>query len=339
MNWFGSVRLLVNSHHGKSSANMRLFGICLTLCLGLVGCIDFPTPPSPPIDSTASLEPAQQVAAALKGNIDRDPTQWPSLNEDYLLTSRDHSYIIPSLPAVTSQYGRDLSRLRAAAGISLAVPMQAVVDLQCAVPYGGGITGHNLITVDAKFFDVLKDYAAYLTLSEQGHTNEMRASALARITLLHNSFPCANLPLNRFIYASIPSTNSASTQAKYDSMAGAILYHEFGHHWTWALLDGLRINNAYWAFGVVPYYVYPAKSEDEADLIAGILTRKAGHNATLAMEMIDIMALYVFHRQYGTYPDISNIQSIQLQYARMNQQYSALAARKALIQAGYNAYR
>lgn len=261
-----------------------------------------------------------------EANVSRDPCEFPMANEISYCQQAD-AQEFATIPT-TSAYDPLLNTLRDDAGISAVAPIRAVVDLQSVIPFGGGVTGHDIVLIDGKFIDILLELSQYLGMAELGETSDDLTTALNTIVAYHNAYAGVSAPPGNYVAAS-PEAMQAATK-HLAALAGAILYHEFGHYWAWVCIDGTRVSSQP-GFGL---NYWPTKFEDDADLIAGVLSAKAGHSATDATMMIDVMAFYTLHRQ-GYVQSFSAVEAAYTQYMQNSPNYSSLAVRKQTIMRGY----
>jgi hypothetical protein len=91
---------------------------------------------------------------------------------------------------------------------------------------------------------------------------------------------------------------------------------------------------------VLTWFCKRRKSEDEADLVAGVLLRKAGLSLERAQFALDVLAFYGYNQsnpqQYSSILQIQ--QSFEAQFLPNSRSYSSIARRKQLLAQGYNLY-
>lgn len=311
------------SFNGFVANDPRVLGARQQICGG--------RPPVTAPSSTGSGQSCQdnpeEVGTAELGEsaVSRDACEFATQNEIAWCESQDG--LLASFPK-TPIWNGAIGRLKQQAGIDDAVEIDVVPDLQTLVSAGGGATGTGLVVVDGKFLDILFEYAHYVAMAENGETSDPVISALDGIVAYHDALSGQNVPPGYYA-AQSPEAQDAAV-AHFDSFAGAILYHEFGHYWSWACIDSVRFQ---YAVGTGIYY-WPSKVEDDADLISGVLSAKAGHAQADAIAMIDLMAFYTLYRQRYV-QSFADVEAAYIQYVQMAQNYSSLAGRKQLIQQGY----
>ncbi len=231
---------------------------------------------------------------------------------------------------LTNDWDCEFQRLQARAGISVAVQFQGAVDLMATLGVGGGVAGHELIVIDGKLLEVLDEVAVYLTFSERGLTTLDLPTAINRIVAAHMSVRLARVPRTIFTAPLSPAL-ATRVEEHFDSLAGAFVFHEFGHHWSWICLDQLLQQ---WAMQR-GFFVYPAKIEDDADFISGILNRKAGNTLSDVQLAYDVLALLgVVHQ--GQPPNFLGVAlDYQRQFLTQSPSYSPLAVRKDNVRRGF----
>ncbi|MFA5936238.1 MAG: hypothetical protein WC787_05310 [Patescibacteria group bacterium] len=259
--------------------------------------------------------------------IDRDACEFPQQDEIAICQQQDQQGV-NQIP-YSDIFQPAIETLRNRAGISSSVPIYAVVDLQSIVSIGGGVTGHGLVLVDGKFLEILFEVASYIAMFNAGETADDYITAYDSIVSYHNSYPGQTMLLG--MYYTESQAVMAETNELFYMLAGAILYHEYAHYWSWVCIDQLRaqLNGG----GILNYW--PSKFEDDADIIAGVLTGKAGHPVVYAMLTMDLMAFYYLQRQ-GYAQSFARIESDYNQYMQSSPNYSSLATRKNLIQRGWD---
>lgn len=284
--------------------------------------------------STCFGDPEILGAKALsQATIDRDICEGTTPKEDSICRLRDSQ--VPSLPS-TQVWDHLIHDLRVTAGIAFNVPISVTPDLVFATSIGGGLTGHTFVVVDGKFLDILAEYSTYLVLAETGQTGVSRVQAIDAIVARHNSASGTNAQPTLFVQSSLAGTGDVQRVESYlRDFAGAILYHEYGHYWAWGCVDTLRATLP--ATNLL--YFYPSKIEDDADLIAGVLSAKTGHSLARSQEMVDLMAYYTLNR-FGMAQSFGQVAaSYAGQFQQPNRMYQSLAGRKATIARGFGDYR
>lgn len=227
-------------------------------------------------------------------------------------------------------WGCQVERLTTKVGISTSQRFDVAVDLMSTVGFGGGVTGHELIVIDGKLLEVLDELALYLTLAEDGLTTVDLATAINRIVAAHMSVRSRFAPRMVFTASLGPSATTRFEQ-HFDSLAGAFVFHEFGHHWAWSCLDQ-ALQNESLRRGFLPY---PQKMEDDADLISGVLSRKAGHQLSEVQLAYDVLTLFGVV-QSGQPPDFARVAlDYQQQFVSQSSNYSPLAVRKDNVRVGF----
>lgn len=266
--------------------------------------------------------------------ISRDACEAPTQAEAQTC-SVDDARLIGNIQT-TGDWNCLMAWLATQAGIATNVDIRVATDLLATpIPAGGGVTGGNVVFVDGKFLEILSEYANYLALAEAGQATEDAFSAVNRIVSAHNSVHGARADPLFYPTGILPVELTGSAFLHLQAMAGAILYHEYGHYWAWGCVDRLRLGLA----SSVGFYVYPPKIEDDADLISGILSAKTAHDEFDSMMTIDLMAFYTMQRA-GLAIDFRMIAfDYDQQFRQMNQAYESLAIRKQLISRGFADYR
>jgi len=348
MNVYGAARVI------------RIVALAGSL-LGLFGCPNpdpNPDPNPPPVSPNSgtplsigstptcvATDPEGSAVRALKlDNITKDPCQI-ELSQATLLGSNMDAQFLAQVN-FTPIYDGAISRLKQQVGMSPTVNIRVVTDLACFEPAGGGMTGLNIVTVDGKFLDILSEYANYRALAESRIFAESTLASLGQnaainhIVSYHQLYPCNNAPAAYYPSSLLSTTTASRATQIFDSLAGAIMYHEYGHYWAHALSDSILDQAFFSQFTPYGYInVYPAREENDADFVAGILSHKSGHDLSLSEEMIDLMAFYMYFRQGGV-TDIAQVENSYLaQFVQQNPKYSSLAARKSIIQHGYSVFQ
>ncbi|MBZ4333521.1 hypothetical protein [Corallococcus sp. AS-1-12] len=294
--------------------------------------------------TSAPLSPAPYPECALTNPVEagisglsltsatRDRCQVPTAYENDLCTSKDAQNSLASMP-FTSVYQDLVNTLVNHASIGGNV-VRVVPDLMSLKPAGGGVTGHLIVVMDGKFFDILTEYTNYLAAHDTGLTTTGRVPAVNAIVASHNSIRGGAAPQSLFPTAALDSYARKRARHYLLDYAGAILAHEFGHFWAWGCVDQLRMQSA----SANGFYIYPAMVENDADFITGALTAKSGHDLTRAQEMIDLMAYYALQRQSPSASILDIEVSYDQQFRQQYPTYESLAGRKQLIAQGYNAY-
>lgn len=232
----------------------------------------------------------------------------------------------------SGRYRPTVRLLAARVGIDLeSVPTSVVDELGEYKPFGGGFANHDAIFLDGKLLDVLRDVANFLATSGPLSQAQLYAG-IDNIVLHHASvegFPAPML----YPTHTLPAQVCGAADGFFFDMAGAILYHEFGHHWAYGCVDQWLMQGS--AAGVL--FPYPSKMEDDADIIAGALTRKAGHDLQRAQLTFDLLT-FLFGARNWQYTSLAQAQSYEAQFTQTNPSYSPPARRHHLIAQGYELY-
>jgi hypothetical protein len=264
--------------------------------------------------------------------LSRDECEIPTPAE--ALSGQGHdTQLAASLPT-TTLFASQIATLKSQAGIDPSVPIYVTPDILCGNSFAGGITGYGIIFVDGKFLAVLYEYATYLALVDLNEAPTDQFTAINNIVYAHSAAPCVDLGEQVFFRSSLTPAGVALATKHFDSLSGAIMYHEYGHYWAWAYVDSLRLQ---FVPGAQLFY-YPSKIEDDADFISGALSKRAGHELALGQQMFDLMAFEGFLR-LGLASNIQQIDSAYAQFLQTSPSYQSLAGRKQTFANGYAGYQ
>lgn len=258
--------------------------------------------------------------------VDRDACELATPQEIDWCTNQDGT--IWSLPT-TLLHADQVARIAGQAGISASVPISVAVDVQALTGFGGGVTGTTRIVIDAKLLDVMFEVANLLGMLEQGETAVDFVPAIDAVVAHHGAL-VGQSSAPAYYLAGSPAARDAATR-HFDGMSGFVLYHEFGHYWSWACVDTLR--SQYGPAG--GFFAWPSFLEDQSDGLAGVLAGKAGHALADAQMAIDLMAFLLLWRQHYVH-SFTEIESAYLQYVQSSAKYSSLAKRKEWIARGFD---
>lgn len=267
--------------------------------------------------------------------ISRDPVQLPANNIEQQYLDQNGFYLL-SVSRPTDRYNNSLGILRNKVGISNAVNI-VVEDDNRKNPiisgFAGGYAYHTFVAIDGKFIDILSEYSNYLAMSDLGQTFDSRVYAIDLIVQWHNSFFDGGVGIE-YPLSGLSEQARSISDFYFQSLMGAILYHEFGHYYLLQALDQIRSQGT----PVQSILNYTTINEDDADRISGMLTSKAGHSLSMAKEMIDLMAYY-FLQRIGEVTSFSQIESsMQAQFVRFGPSHSSLARRKQLLEEGFDRF-
>ena len=289
--------------------------------------------------TTVVTPPLCPWSAALAGSgVVRDSTQPPPTFQEaqHLVAADGRLWSDVTVAPLVSHYDAAIATIRARAGIGN-VPISVVSDMRLAAPsvaaYGGGVAGHGFFVVDGKLLDVLSEFARYRALVEAGVAFQDDDGALNTIVGAHNQFVGA-APSGLFFTAdALTSPQAARANELFLRWAAPIVYHEFGHVFLWNALDRLRATT-----GQLPrFFVSTSLNEDDADRVAGALTRKSGGSATDIVVLFDVLTFYALRRG-GQVTTIQQVRSPQVQHTGSNT-YSSPAQRKAIAAGTFHCSR
>lgn len=195
-----------------------------------------------------------------------------------------------------ASYDNRMNALLTRVGISATFSAYVATDLRLAgLSYGGGVTTHRVLVLDGKFLDILHEYAVYLALSDIGLVIVSPEIALDGIVPMHNAIfgavPQGVIYTQAFL-ALIGVDVSAAVEQYFSTLTASILFHEFGHLFLWHMLDRLRTNAGFFP----PNNPFVAFAEDDADIVSGMLLKKAGRPSGLLDDCMVIMAYYTAQR-------------------------------------------
>lgn len=282
---------------------------------------------------------ARELASTrLSRNPRIEPVVTPFVNEFLVLSQIDQNLNFSTAGTfVLGRYQATLQRLAERAQIDR-VTVFVSSDLACtSVAVGGGIAGDALIVLDGKFLDVLAEVSNGLALRESGRIS-------ASIAQIVDSAAFSQLTFSRACLATDPTAfpDTALSAAELDrsieiftQLVGGLFFHEFGHVWNWHAL--LKFREQY----TIPgggFFTYTSATEDNSDVISGILNAKAGHSSSLTTFAFDLLAFtYLYRRAPGSL-SFEQTSSWEIQYQQTAPTYSSLAARKGLIERGYRGW-
>jgi hypothetical protein len=280
-----------------------------------------------------------QIAGQLAGsNLIRSNSVHPPTSIELGLISQFENFNLQGLQ-FTPDWNTWVDNLKSDAGISPSVQIEVTYDLRTSAVLGtvaGGDTQHNFVILDGKFLEISSDYSTWISTQEAQKrvpSEAERTAAIDSIVIAHMSMiqpvpPLYGNPGN------LPPDILSKWTDHFKSMAGAIMYHEYGHYWGWALLSGtIRKHQQVSALAL-----HPSGYEDQADLISGMLSKKAGHNPNDGMLMFDLMTYYGLYK-LGLAQSFSQVtNSTVLQYTSLNAAYSPISARKNTFGIGYTSF-
>lgn len=202
-------------------------------------------------------------------------------------------------------------------------------DLE-AIP--GAATGHRLILLDGKLLDALLEYATFLALYERGLEVRDPVAAADEIIFLHNDFLGATTGGFLYPFFEMPGRIQADAESIFLAFAGTLLYQEFGHIFLLHTRDALR------ELGALDFVNQPLRfEEDRADLIAGMLSSKAGCDLALSIETLDLWTFYAIQREDRNF-FYDEVLSPVYQSALLFEQFSPLTARKSRLARGFDRF-
>lgn len=263
----------------------------------------------------------------------------PTLPEQAYLHQQDQ-FIYGNLQGniEVGRYAFTISLLLSRAGIaSNAVNVFIVKDFSCGTSVGGGLALNSILFLDGKLLDILSEAANYQALLNSGKESAPLDQVMSSIVTRHVSRPClSNDPIAYPLDRLTPDERSAADEMFYE-MVGGIFFHEFGHVWGWDALTSLRAQT-YDPTLASFFALYPSAREDRADVIAGALTKKSGHQISNAILWLDVAAyLWLFQRGYGVfnYFDKSTTYAISKQ---IDASHSGVPTRIQFYASGFNSY-
>lgn len=293
--------------------------------------------------SGGSASPQVQQARALAApTVTRQagigPVVTPFGDEAWLLYTVDLNLDLATAPALLpGRYAQTLQRLRTRTGIT-GDDTRVVSDLACtAMPFGGGIAGDRVIVLDGKLLDVMAEVANGIALRESGRLAATDAQIVdaAAAAQLGFAFFCRAADPIAFPDAVLDSREFERAVEIFAQLAGGIYFHEFGHVWGWHAL--LRLRDQAFVQGRV--FGYSSAIEDNADLTAGILSAKAGHDARWPRMMFDLMSFTFMYRRQPGWVGYADVQTWAAQFQQLSPTYSPLAQRKQWVDLGYAAWQ
>lgn len=271
--------------------------------------------------------------------LEKNPQYWPVttpfLDEPLALLQMDQRLLQgTSATIVANRYFNSLSRLAQRAQIAR-VFVYVSRDLACtSSPFGGGVAADTVIVIDGKMLDLMADVANGLAMRESGRLSLSIPQIVDSAASQQMSFArfCTTSDPLAFPDAALSSQESSRAVEIFTQFLGGVFFHEFGHTWNWHSLFKLRENIFVPGGG---FSSYTSAVEDNADIIAGILSGKSGHDIALVKVSFDLMAFsYLYRRSPGSY-SFNNTTSWQSQYSQTSPNYSSLAARKSLLDVGF----
>ncbi|HEX5312284.1 hypothetical protein [Aquabacterium sp.] len=321
---------------------IALFAAVVSGCGGDPNPKPVPVPQPLPSPSPQSTAPEVRLARQLAVNpvtrtTEITPVSYP-VNEpaalfqtDLNLTRMLYANVIPD------RYSATLSRLASRTQIN-GLNAQVVNDLACSpVPFGGGIAGADAVYLDGKLLDLMADIANGLAMKASGRLS-------ASLSQIVDTAAAQQLSFANFCVPSAPLAfpDAMLTPAELDrsveiftQLAGGILFHEFGHVWARHTLLQLRdsIINPQGGF-----FAYTSATEDNADVISGVLSAKANHESTYPKMMIDLMTFAYFYRRSPGAVFFDQALTWQAQLQQMEPKHSSSAQRKMLIDLGFSGW-
>ena len=198
----------------------------------------------------------------------------------------------------------------------------------------GGHAGHGYVALDGKLLDIMNEVANYQAKFESGSTIDPLQFAVDNIVAYHNNAAGHAVPVECcYPLGSLTDAERERSDEIWESMVGAIFYHEFGHYYLLFFLD--RVRSSLDFTGLVSY---SSVSEDDADFIAGVLSAKAGHDPQWGQFTFDLMTYYIGQGmgQFPTFSAVTN--NAVVQFGSSSNAYSPLAIRKVNFQRGYDAF-
>ena len=155
----------------------------------------------------------------------------------------------------------------------------------------GGVAGDCVLLLDGKLLDVLLEYATYLTLVDIGFVVDDSIAAVDEIVFLHNGVSGATTGGFLYRYGSLPLQVRPQAEFYLLNLLQTVFYHQFGHLYLDHTLAALRDLGS-----LDPVVPRLEGEEDDADLVAGMLVRKANGDLFRALEVIDIVTFFVLQR-------------------------------------------
>jgi hypothetical protein len=303
----------------------------------LVGC--GPGDASTPAGSSGAPPSAPTIQELLARNpLTRDPTQTATAQEDaYLKANADpYLYGVANQAGVNGRYDARLSGLQASVGISATYNAAVLTDFRLGgIAYRGGITGHAVLLLDGKFLDILHEYATFLALSDVGAVLVTPEFALDVIIPMHNAV--AGAVSDDLIYsAAIGDIFGVDVRPAaenyFRSLAGAILFHEFGHIYLWHMLDRLRAQYSFFPAN----NPFVAAAEDDADTISGMLAKKAGLSRSLIDDTYLVLDYYSLQQVQGSTRLADIVDPAHFDKAQAP--YSSLRGRITRVQGAFDSF-
>ncbi len=308
------------------------------------GCGDAGDGNGSPSPSAGSAGVEVDLARRLQTQgLEKNPQYWPVvtplINEPLALLQMDQQLLQgTSATIVARRYESSLVELVRRANIARAF-VYVSSDLACtSSPFGGGVAADTVIVIDGKMLDLMADVANGLAMRESGRLSLTIPQVVDLAAAQQMSFSrfCTTTNPLAFPDARLSSQEFNRSVEMFTQFLGGVFFHEFGHTWNWHSLFKLR-ENAFVPGG--GFSSYTSAVEDNADLIAGVLSAKAGHDPALVKMSFDLMAFsYFYRRSPGSY-SFNNTTSWQSQYSQTSPNYSSLAARKSLLDAGFSGWQ
>jgi hypothetical protein len=261
------------------------------------------------------------------------------INEPLVLAQQDVMLQEQFGPLVISgRFSKTLERLRTRAQIQ-SWKIAVLSDIACnGSSIGGGAAADSQIVLDGKQLDLEADIANGLALREAGKLSMSIPQIVDLAAAKQLSFAAFCKPTEPSAFPDAGLTTAEQDRAVeiFAQLAGGIVYHEFGHVWGWHSLNKIREQVLAPQNGL---FRFSSATEDNADITAGILSAKAGHDQFFAQMAYDLMAFtYNYRRAPGSVSFVDTI-SWESQYNKSAANYSSLALRKTLVVLGYSAWR
>ncbi|MHC4470864.1 MAG: hypothetical protein ACYTDY_09085 [Planctomycetota bacterium] len=259
--------------------------------------------------------------------ISRDP-RWPdpTLFESQILAGNDVQILSGALAVPGyDAYDETVDRLLARAGILGNIEFITVTRFPDSWGAIGGLAGHDILLLDGKYLDILREYAN----AQARFRLSFIPPLIDEIVENHNATLQPNPDGYVYRTSDLDDVERQRADRIFESLAGLIVYHEFGHYFLYHQLKRLRESASPLAF----FNPLTRFAESQADIVAGILASKVGLDELLAQQAYDILGLYGNDRQNPAL-NIADILSPAFQQ-RDTGPYESLADRKILMRSGY----
>jgi hypothetical protein len=271
------------------------------------------------------------------GTLLRDPNHRPpSFGDELDLLDYDDALRELAFRAgINSAHDFWVNQLLDRVRISLRVEVLVVEDfrLRPELEYLlGAATGHEVILLDGKLLDALLEYSTFLALYEEGLTGRDPVAAADEIVFFHNDLLGATTGGFTYPFFEMPLDIQLHAETIFLGFLGTILYHEFGHVWFYHTADALRELGSFRVVNEPLRY-----EEDEADLVAGMLLRRADCDLALGVEAMDLWTFFLLQRlQRDFVYDL--VLSTVYQNSLLFENLSELVIRKSRLITGYQRF-